>query len=151
MIRDIVAAGIAHANVISALHKSCFETAWEARAVVEILAMPGAFALIGNSDDCPQGFVLFRLAADEAEIISIGVSPNTRRAGLAGRLLQASIDHATKQKCVKMFLEVAEDNTAACALYEKFGFLICGRRPGYYDHEAGKTDALLYSLEITAK
>jgi [ribosomal protein S18]-alanine N-acetyltransferase len=148
---DITDVGIAHAEVISVLHGACFETPWDNRSISEILAMPGAGALIIGTGDQPQGFALFRLAADEAEIISIGVSPKARRCGQAGRLLRAITGRASKQGAVKIFLEVGEDNLAARGLYEKGGFKIVGRRKGYYNHAAEKSDALIYALEITAK
>lgn len=148
---EIIEVGIAHAEVISALHGGCFDIPWEHKAITEILAMPGASALIASTDDLPQGFALFRLAADEAEIISIGVLPKARRGGLAGRLMLALIDHTTKQGAAKIFLEVGEDNLAARALYEKGGFSIVGRRKGYYDNGGKKSDAFIYNLEITSK
>lgn len=151
MSEDINQVGIAHAGVISALHGACFETSWDGQAVTGILVTAGTFALISGIGDCPRGFVLFRLAADEAEIISIGVLPPARRAGVAGRLLRASIQYAARRGAARMFLEAAADNTAGRALYEKCGFAACGRRRGYYGHRTGKTDALIYSLEITGK
>ncbi len=151
MSEEISQVGIAHAGVIAALHGQCFETAWDVKAVTEILAMPGAIALISAQSAGPHGFSVFRMAADEAEIITIGVTRDARRGGHGGRLLQASIDSAKLYGAAKMFLEVAEDNTGARALYEKCGFTICGRRNDYYDHGAGKIDALIYELEIIAK
>ncbi len=151
MSEEISQVGITHAGVIAALHGECFETAWDVKAVTEILAMPGAVALISAENDCPNGFALFRMAADEAEIITIGVTRDARRGGHGARLLQASIQSAKLCGAAKMFLEVAEDNVGARALYEKCGFTVCGRRSGYYYHGSGKIDALIYELEIIAK
>ncbi len=151
MSEEISQVGITHAGVIAALHGQCFEAAWDAKAVTEILAMPGAVALISAQGACPHGFAVFRMAADEAEIITIGVIRDARRGGHGARLLQASIEGAKISGAAKMFLEVAEDNAGARALYEKCGFTVCGRRSGYYDHGAGKIDALIYELEIIAK
>jgi len=148
---EISRVGIAHAGVIAALHGECFKAAWDVKAVTEILAMPGAVALISAAGADPHGFAVFRMAADEAEIITIGVRQDARRGGHGARLLRASIDSAKMGGAAKMFLEVAEDNTGARALYKKCGFTICGRRSGYYDHGAGKVDALIYELEIIAK
>jgi len=158
-ISQISQVGMAHAGVIATLHGECFETAWDVKAIIEILAMAGAVALISTENAYPNGFALFTMAADEAEIIMIGVTRDARRGGYGGRLLQAAIESAKKCGAVKMFLEVAEDNTGARALYEKCGFTICGRRSGYYDSgasagagkSAGKIDALIYQFEIIAK
>jgi [ribosomal protein S18]-alanine N-acetyltransferase len=148
----IIEAGMAYASVISALHKACFEKPWNEKAITDILGMPGATGLIAHSDEeTPQGFMLFRLAADEAEIISIGVAPSVRRSGYGKQLLQASIVHAAQREASRMFLEVAEDNAGAKAFYEKAGFTIAGQRPDYYHSPTGKSDALIYVLEITGK
>ncbi|MBL6931500.1 MAG: GNAT family N-acetyltransferase [Rhodospirillales bacterium] len=148
----IVPAGVNFAGVISALHGACFEQCWSEKSVRDILAMPGATGLIIRSDkDTPVGFMLFRQAADEAEIISIGVVPSSRRTGYAGHLLNAAIQHALYGNAARMFLEVAEDNSAAIPFYEKAGFTISGRRPAYYHRTTGKTDALIYVLEIIDK
>ncbi len=148
---EITEAGIAHAGVILKLHNVCFDTPWEPKAINEILSMPRVGALIISKDDQPEGFALLRVAVDEAEIISIGISPNARRAGQAGRLLQSLITNAGRQGALKIFLEVNENNLAARRLYEKLGFEAVGRRKGYYISVNEKTDALIYSLEITAK
>lgn len=148
---EISEVGIAHTDVISVLHGACLETAWNKQAVAEILVMPGTFALISASAEQPQGFALVRLAVDEAEIISIGVIPAARRSGHAEGLLRSAISSLTRRGAAKVFLEVAEDNAAACTLYEKCGFSLCGRRKDYYDHKGAKTDALIYALEIIVK
>jgi [ribosomal protein S18]-alanine N-acetyltransferase len=148
----LVKADSAHSEVISSLHALCFKEAWNKKAITDILSMPGASGLIVTSDDdAPQGFVLMRLAADEAEIISIGVIRQARRSGLADLLLEAAIAQARKEGTTQMFLEVAEDNVAAMALYEKAGFSINGRRTGYYKRTGGNTDAIAYGLKINAK
>ena len=67
---QIIEAGIAHAEVLATLHGDCFDSAWDRQAIIDILAMPGVCALIISTDHQPQGFALFRLAADETEIIT---------------------------------------------------------------------------------
>ena len=90
-----------------------------------------------------------RIAADEAEIISIGIVPESRQKGFASILLQKAIKLVVMSNVIKMLFEVAEDNIAARALYEKFGFQIVGRRSGYYRHSSKKLDAIIYSLNIS--
>jgi ribosomal-protein-alanine N-acetyltransferase len=148
----IVEASIVHAGVISVLHRACFEETWNEKSISKILNMAGTTGLLISADvETPQGFILFRVAADEAEIISIGVIPAACKNGLAGILLQASIEAAGKRDATKMFLEVAADNTAARTFYEKAGFKIAGKRPGYYVRASGKLHAIIYSLNITGK
>jgi len=114
--------------------------------------MPGMIGLlVGIEEGTPQGFIFMRVAADEAEIISIGVIPAARKKGLASILLLESIKRAAMSDVVKIFFEVAEDNKTAMAFYETFGFQIIGKRLGYYKRSSKKLDAIVYSLNILDK
>jgi len=79
-----------------------------------------------------EGFAVARVAADEAEILSLGTVPEARRQGLARLLLDRVIHEATVRGGRRLFLEVAEDNGAALQLYSSFGFLVVGARKAYY-------------------
>ena len=51
----------------------------------------------------------------------------------------------------RMFLEVAEGNAAARALYARTGFAGAGRRRGYYARADGsREDALILALNFAA-
>ncbi len=94
--------------------------------------MPGAFGFLATEEDQPVGFVLCRRAADEGEILSMGVVPEERRRGLGRRLVAAALEAASAAGAESLYLEVAEDNRAARGLYQKLGFSPVGRRKGYY-------------------
>jgi len=81
--------------------------------------------------DEPAGFCSWHQSApDEAEILNIAVDPAFRRRGVASALLTAVCQQARGT----VFLEVAEPNSPAIALYRKFGWEDAGLRAGYYDH-----------------
>ncbi len=63
------------------LHAACFAPAWSEEALRDLMESPGIIALVA-----PAGFILARVAADEAEILSIGVEPAARRGGLGAAL-----------------------------------------------------------------
>ncbi|MEV6069718.1 ribosomal protein S18-alanine N-acetyltransferase [Nocardia sp. NPDC052001] len=67
----------------------------------------------------------------EAEIHTIGVDPELHRGGVGTQLLHAMLAEAGRRGG-PVFLEVRTDNTAAIALYEKYGFHIIGLRKNYY-------------------
>ncbi|MEO1469220.1 MAG: GNAT family N-acetyltransferase [Pseudomonadota bacterium] len=90
-------------------------------------------------DGLAEGLILLGLAADEAEILDLGVVPAARRRGLARALLDMALAEAARRGARTAFLEVAEDNAPARALYARAGFAEVGRRPAYY----GRTDALV--------
>jgi ribosomal-protein-alanine N-acetyltransferase len=99
------------------------------------------------TSNLPPGFLLARVAADECEILTLAVLPETRRRGIAARLLERALCEARRQGATACFLEVAADNAPALALYRRAGFAECGRRKAYY---GGTTDALLMRLSLNA-
>ena len=139
---------------IAQLHAKLFKPAWDAEAIRSLLEHPAATSLlaVAGPPGAPKaviGFVIGQLAADEAEILSIGVSPDWQRVGLATGLLQGLARAARRGDAKRIFIEVAEDNAAALALYRKLGFVETGRRKGYYERTNGPAvDALTLVLAL---
>lgn len=128
---------------MAAIHASAFPpaAAWDARALAGLLATPGCFA-----HHHPGAFILARVAADEAEVLTLAVMPVMRRQGLARALLDDAAATAIVLGARTMWLEVAENNFPALALYRSLGFAEAGRRPEYY---ANKTAALVLRLNLS--
>lgn len=126
---------------LAALHATAFAAPWSAREFADLLAQAGVFAVVE-----PEGFILIRQVLDEAEILTLAVRPQARRAGLGGRLVGQGAVAAARRGAGRLFLEVAEDNAAARALYDRAGFRLIGRRKGYY--AGGNTDALVLGLDL---
>jgi len=136
---------VAHAGLIAGMHHICFAEPWSEKAMAELLALPGTFGWLAAEEEVPLGFVLARIAADEAEILTILVLPPYRRRGVARLLLDAVIGNAKTKAVVKLFLEVASSNAAGLELYTGMGFIQVGRRPRYY---ANGGDALLLAKTV---
>jgi len=130
-------------GVVAALHALCFDPGWSEVAMAEILAMPGCFGALAQADNQPIGFVIVLAVGMDAEIVTLGVIPECRRHGMAGRLLAWAIARSSGSGCQRLLLEVAEDNVAARALYEKLGFSEIGRRPSYYRRSGGTAGAIV--------
>ncbi|PWR20243.1 GNAT family N-acetyltransferase [Zavarzinia aquatilis] len=132
---------------LAALHGAAFpDDPWDADALRPLAFAPGAIALI-----VPGGFILLRVAADEAEVITLAVDPGWRRRGIGGRLLAAGLGRATQAGATTAFLEVAIDNIAAIALYREAGFTEVGRRRNYYHRpQASPVDALVLARSLAA-
>ena len=81
-----------------------------------------------------------------AEILTVGVIPSARRAGIARRLVATLLAEATERGAVEAFLEVRVDNAAARELYRTEGFADVGLRPGYYD--GGRIDAVTMRKDL---
>jgi len=122
-----------------------------ADSIKSLLEHPAATSLVAVAGE-PKiaiGFIIGQLAADEAEILSIGVSPNWQRAGLGTRLLEGLARAARRGEAKRIFLEVAQDNAPAVALYRKLGFVEAGRRKRYYERPGSEAvDALTLVLTL---
>jgi ribosomal-protein-alanine N-acetyltransferase len=88
------------------------------------------------------GYVGIKHTADELHVMNIAIHPESRRLGLARRLLLAAISRYPEAGSV--YLEVRPSNAPARALYDSLGFATVGRRPRYY----GDEDALIMSLVL---
>ena len=121
----------AHAALMASLHAVAFppESRWEAGAILAQLHLPGVFGLI----DPAGGMLLARVAADEAEILTLGVVPAVRRRGIGRALLLTAGRRAALRGARAMFLEVARGNAAAQALYAGCGYREVGCRTRYYE------------------
>jgi ribosomal-protein-alanine N-acetyltransferase len=145
MMRTLEPLTIAHAELIAGMHRICFAEPWDKAAMASLLAMPGAFGWLAAADGVPQGFVLARTAADEAEILTLVVLPPHRRRGLGAALIGAAAAEAKRRGAATLFLEVAANNQAARALYTAGGFSQSGTRPRYYGNSI---DALLMTRDL---
>ena len=133
----------AHASALAAIHAAAFppREAWGEDAISLQLALPGGFGLI----DERGGMLLGRIAADEAEVLTLAVAPSVRRQGIATALLRATTERVRAHGGTAIFLEVATGNAAALALYRREGFIEVGRRRRYY---ADSSDALVLRMNL---
>ncbi|NLT58639.1 MAG: ribosomal protein S18-alanine N-acetyltransferase [Clostridiales bacterium] len=131
---------------VAALEAACFSTPWTPGQLAGELGAPGALSLCLLEGERLLGYALLRCAADEAELLRIGVDPSLRGRGLGAALLQGALDALRAAGCGRLFLEVRAGNTAARRLYAAAGFYEVGRRAGYYDRPV--EDALLLRLDL---
>jgi ribosomal-protein-alanine N-acetyltransferase len=90
------------------------------------------------------------MAADEAEILSIGIDPTHRGRGLSRDLLLTHLGHLAGRGIRTIFLEVEENNQPARRLYEWAGFSVVGRRERYYQEPGGQQlNALLMRRDLS--
>jgi len=132
-------------DVLTAIHAAAFppDEAWSAAIFRAQLALPGVTGLVHPEG----GLILVRIAADEAEVLTLAVAPAARRRGIAAALLRRATAVLRGQGARSLFLEVDAGNEAALSLYGHAGFREVGRRRGYYP---GGRDALVLRRELTA-
>lgn len=135
----------AHAEVLAAIHRAAFPRAesWSRDVMLLQLEVPSTFGLVHSLG----GVILGRVAADEAEILTLAVDPEQRRRGIGSALLRAAMDRAASLGAVAMFLEVAVTNKAARAMYAAHGFTEAGVRRHYY---TDGTDALILRSTLSS-
>lgn len=127
-------------NDLAAIHAASFTNPppWSARDLEASATGTGGFLLHE-----PQGFLIGRAIAGEAEVLTLATHPAARGQGIGGRLVADFLARAAKAADTA-FLEVAADNAAAIRLYVAAGFAQVGRRRGYY---AG-ADALVMRRDL---
>jgi len=143
------------ASEIAQMHARLFDPPWSEESVRSLLISPGATALIAKvrlhpaNPPAPAGFIIGRIAADEAEVLSLGVPDPFRRLGIARRLVEGLVRAVKAAGCVRLHLEVASDNDPAIALYSALGFAEVGRRRDYYRRSDGSScDALMLARPL---
>lgn len=137
------------------IHGSSFSPAWTAADFKTHLEMPSDDVLGVESAGSLQGFVVTRMAVDQAEILTIVTAPMHKKSGVGTRLMMAIETHLQARGAEIVFLEVAIDNVAAIKLYEKHGYHQCGKRPGYYRRDVegiiGRVDAIIFQKHLTGR
>lgn len=112
---------------------------WSEAEIADLLASPLCFVL-----PAPDGFLLGRVVAGEAEVLTVAVRPVAQGRGVGLQLVRAFLAEAARRGADSAFLEVAETNLAARAVYARAGFRQTGRRRGYYHAaDAAPVDALV--------
>ena len=122
--------GQAHAAALAAIHEAAFprDQIWNLRAISDLLATPGVRGWL----DPAGGMLLARIAADEAEILTLAVVPAVRRRGIARGLLSVALAELSRLAPGAVYLEVSVLNAAAAGLYAGLGFKPVGERARYY-------------------
>ncbi len=132
-----------NAREMAEIHALCFRSPrpWRADEFSELLASNGVFTCTRA-----KGLILGRLAGPEAEILTLAVVPDAQRQGIASELLDEFERTARQNGAVQLFLEVANTNQGALALYRKHQYRDAGIRKDYYASPTGqKVSALVMS------
>ncbi len=122
------------APAMARLHAASFRRGWSEDEIERLLLERNVHAhraLIGRR---LVGFIMSRIAADEAEILSVAVAPEERGRAIAGRLLRLHLGRLAALGVRTVFLEVEDGNIPALRLYR--GFKEVGRREGYYSKDS---------------
>lgn len=125
-------ADMSDARDVASIHAASFDRPWGLMEFERMMAEENTLAHVAGGEREAEAFVLSRLSADEAEILSIAVHPRRRGEGLSGRLLTAHTEALSLNRIRTIFLEVEQTNAPALALYKRQGFTEVARRDAYY-------------------
>lgn len=145
---------VEHSIDLPALHSEDFVRPWGQEEFASLLGEKTVFGFavreVGHPGASPVGFVLARLAAGEAEILTVAVARSHRRHGLGWKLMDAVLRRLHADRAEALFLEVDENNTPALALYRRLGFHQVGKRPNYYEGSGnqGRSNALVMRRDL---
>ena len=144
---QITKMGEEHLQELWQLEQECFSMPWSKEALRQELENPLAHYFVYVENGHAAGYIGLHIILDEGHITNIAVAKNMRRQGVGHRLMAAVLEEAKQKKLSFLELELRPSNLAAMHLYQKVGFVLVGRRPGYYEQPT--EDALLMTLFLT--
>ncbi len=146
----VESASLRDAARLSQLHGASFHRGWGEAEFEVMLTERNTLVHRLRMGRRTIGFAVSRLAADEAEILSIAVDPGYRGRGLSRDLLLTHLGHLAGRGVRTVFLEVEENNQPARRLYQRAGFSVAGRRERYYRQADGEQlNALLMRRDLS--
>lgn len=138
---------------LAEIHASSFSHKWGAAELARMKAQKGTIILVSRRSSpygtrAPLGFLVLRLAADEAEVLTIAVHPRQRGRGIGKKLMEAGLFRLYSDRCKSLFLEVDSSNESAVLLYRSLGFKEVGQRKSYYSDSGGDGTALVMRVDV---
>jgi ribosomal-protein-alanine N-acetyltransferase len=136
---------------LAEIHAQSFDAArrWSPALISSFLQTPASYGRAFVSGEQPAGFILAQFAGEEGEIVTLATLPAQRRQGIAAKLVEEFINEGSALKKQRLFLEVAETNAPAIALYRKLGFEKTGVRAKYYAEVGGGVDAWIMQKSLS--
>lgn len=123
------------------LEARCYTHPWTRAMYVEELRRPASDAVLLAARDLGGGgrlvgAILVARIGDDWHIMNVLVDPPARRRGIATQLMDAMFTRTAAAPAANGWtLEVRASNLGAIGLYERYGFVNLGRRPGYYAND----------------
>lgn len=145
VIRDMTPPDLGEVRTIE---ETSFTTPWSRKSFEFEVDNDEAVLKVAVFNKHIVGYVCLRTILDITHVLNLVVTPEFRRRGAGGMLLRSAVNELKRVKpdVRSLTLEVRESNGAAIRLYKKYGFLVTGRRTGYYQRPS--EDAVLMELNL---
>ena len=135
---------------LARLHGASFHRGWGESEFEDLLSQRNTLVHRLRLGSKFIGFAVSRIAADEAEILSLAIAPGQRGRGWSRQLLLTHLGHLAGRGVRTVFLEVEENNQPARRLYDRAGFAVAGRRERYYRDAGGaELNALVMRRDLS--
>jgi ribosomal-protein-alanine N-acetyltransferase len=129
-------------DAVERIEQASYPAPWSRAMFAGELAKPGSICLGAFDDDGELvAFLVVSRYVDAWHVMNVAVAPDSRRAGIAARLLEELFDRTADDGTRGYTLEVRVSNDTAIRLYERLGFSGKGLRRGYYTDN--REDALI--------
>ena len=133
--------------MVSDIERRSYEFPWS-HGVFRDCLLAGYQNIVLVREDKVAGYAVLSVAAGEAHILNICVTPELRSRGYGEKLLDELLFRARATKVRQIFLEVRPSNETALALYRKKGFHQVANRPAYYQASEGREDAAVLAKKL---
>lgn len=114
------------------VEKVSFPDPYDIVILSELLAVEPDGFLVAENDAGMMGYITAVSSQGEGMIYSLAVLEEYRRRGIGRALMTAELDHLSRRKVSRVYLQVSVNNQGAIALYRGFGFGEVGRIKRYY-------------------
>lgn len=139
---------LADLDEVLAIEEAIYSFPWTRGIFRDCLAV-GYPCRVLQIDGRVLAYAILSVAAGEAHILTLCVSPDARRRGYGELMLADLLQLARERHAASVYLEVRPSNQAAIRLYEKTGFQEIGIRPDYYPDKFGREDAMVMALSLS--
>ncbi len=141
---DIDAVLLLSATEPTAPHWPPFEYLRMLKVIAEQPARRGAWVVEAGGE--VSGFATASHVADQVELEAVVVAAPARGHGLGRMLVEEVVWWGRSLAAGRLLLELRASNAAALRLYLRMGFVLEGRRRGYYQNP--EEDAMLMGLRL---
>lgn len=128
------------------IERASFTMAWSVATFRSLLSRDDSEAWVAERDGRIEGYAVFWIILDEAELGDIAVAPESRGGGIGSLLLELVARRVAQRGVRRLFLEVRVSNLRAQRLYARHGYVRTGRRRNYYVDP--REDALVLTREL---
>jgi [ribosomal protein S18]-alanine N-acetyltransferase len=136
-------------KAVAAVEKAAYVYPWSL-GIFRDCMLAGYHCMVLDVDGHVGGYGIMSIAASEAHLLNICVHPDWQSLGYGRRMLNALLNRAGHAGAETVFLEVRPSNSVALSLYHSVGFRHIGVRPGYYQAEGGREDAVVLAMPLGA-